>query len=93
VNTACGPVFEPTVRLLTEAACWQLADAVVRQYDSPQCGVSAGQASATAAVLDLAAALAEHLREPDDITRLTSDSLHRSRAPVAGGSSDRCRRY
>src|SRR4029453_3592402 len=27
--------FEPTVRLLTEAACWQLADAIVRQYDSP----------------------------------------------------------
>ena len=27
--------FEPTVRLLTEAACWQIADAVVRQHDSP----------------------------------------------------------
>ncbi len=64
--------FEPTVRLLTEAACWQLADAVVRQYDSPAMrGFPLGQASATAAVLDLAAELAEHLREPDDITKLT----------------------
>ena len=27
--------YEPTVRLLTEAACWQLADAAVRQHDSP----------------------------------------------------------
>jgi len=24
--------YEPTTRLLTEATCWQLADAVVRQY-------------------------------------------------------------
>jgi ATP-dependent DNA helicase UvrD/PcrA len=64
--------FEPTVRLLTEAACWQLADAVVRQYDSP--GMRAfplGQASATASVLDLAAELAEHLRDIDDITKFT----------------------
>ena len=27
--------YEPSVRLLTEAACWQLADAVIRQHDSP----------------------------------------------------------
>ena len=26
--------YEPSVRLLTEAACWQLADAAVRQHDS-----------------------------------------------------------
>jgi DNA helicase II / ATP-dependent DNA helicase PcrA len=64
--------FEPTVRLLTEAACWQLADAVVRQYDSPAMrAFPLGQASATAAVLDLAAELAEHVRDTDDITKLT----------------------
>jgi ATP-dependent DNA helicase UvrD/PcrA len=64
--------FEPTVRLLTEAACWQLADAVVRQHDSPAMReYPLGQASATAAVLDLAGELAEHLRDPDDIARFT----------------------
>jgi DNA helicase-2/ATP-dependent DNA helicase PcrA len=64
--------FEPTVRLLTEAACWQIADIVVRSHDSP--GMRAfplGQATATAAVLALAGELAEHLREPDDIERFT----------------------
>jgi DNA helicase-2/ATP-dependent DNA helicase PcrA len=64
--------FEPTVRLLTEAACWQLADAAVRQHDSPAMrAYPLGQASATAAVLDLAAELAEHLRDTDDIARFT----------------------
>ena len=64
--------FEPSVRLLTEAACWQLADAVVRQYDSPPMrAFPLGQASATAAVLDLAAELAEHVRDTDDIVKFT----------------------
>ncbi len=64
--------YEPNMRLLTEAACWQLADAAVRQHDSP--GMRAyplGQASATAAVLDLAGELAEHLRETDDVANFT----------------------
>jgi DNA helicase-2/ATP-dependent DNA helicase PcrA len=64
--------FEPTVRLLTEAACWQIADIVVRSYDSPAMRVfPLGQATATAAVLALAGEMAEHLREPDDIERFT----------------------
>ena len=64
--------YEPSVRLLTEAACWQLADAAVRQHDSPQMRkYPLGQASATAAVLDLAGELAEHLRDPDDIEKFT----------------------
>src|SRR5262249_38110493 len=64
--------YEPTVRLLTEAACWQLADATVRQYDSPAMrDFPLGQASATAAVLDLAGELAEHLRDPQEIEAFT----------------------
>jgi DNA helicase-2/ATP-dependent DNA helicase PcrA len=64
--------YEPTVRLLTEAACWQLADATVRQYDSPAMRTfPLGQASATAAVLALASELAEHLRDPDEIEGFT----------------------
>jgi DNA helicase II / ATP-dependent DNA helicase PcrA len=60
--------FEPSVRLLTEAACWQLADATVRQDDSP--GMRAfplSQGTATSSVLDLAGELAEHLRDPDEV--------------------------
>lgn len=64
--------FEPTVRLLTEAACWQIADVVVRQHDSPAMrAFPLGQATATAAVLALAGELAEHLRDPDDIEKFT----------------------
>jgi DNA helicase II / ATP-dependent DNA helicase PcrA len=66
--------YEPTVRLLTEAACWQLADAAVRQHDSPAMrDYPLGQANATAAVLDLAGELAEHLRDPDDVEWFTFD--------------------
>jgi DNA helicase-2/ATP-dependent DNA helicase PcrA len=64
--------YEPNMRLLTEAACWQLADAAVRQYDSPAMrAYPLGQASATAGVLDLAGELSEHLRDPDDIAKFT----------------------
>jgi DNA helicase-2/ATP-dependent DNA helicase PcrA len=64
--------YEPTVRLLTEAACWQIADAAVRQHDSPAMrGYPLGQASATSAVLDLAGELAEHLRDADDVLKFT----------------------
>jgi DNA helicase-2/ATP-dependent DNA helicase PcrA len=64
--------YEPTVRLLTEAACWQIADATVRQYDSPEMRrFPLGQASATSAVLDLAGELAEHLRDVDEIEHYT----------------------
>ncbi len=64
--------FEPNMRLLTEAACWQLADAAVRQHDSPAMrAYPLGQASAISGVLDLAGELAEHLRDPDDIARFT----------------------
>jgi DNA helicase II / ATP-dependent DNA helicase PcrA len=64
--------YEPSVRLLTEAACWQLADAAVRQHDSAAMrSFPLEPASATAAVLDLAGELAEHLRDTDDIRRFT----------------------
>jgi DNA helicase-2/ATP-dependent DNA helicase PcrA len=64
---------EPTVRLLTEASCWQLVDAIVRQHDSPAMrAFPLGQASATGAVLALAGELAEHLRDPDDIEAFTT---------------------
>ena len=65
--------FEPSARLLTEAACWQIADAVVRHHDSPAMrAFPLGQESATSAVLALASELAEHLREQDDVAEFTN---------------------
>ncbi|HEY1486674.1 MAG TPA: UvrD-helicase domain-containing protein, partial [Micromonosporaceae bacterium] len=53
--------FEPTTRLLTEASCWQIADAVVRTYGGDMSDVDYGPAYVTDAVLHLAADLSEHL--------------------------------
>src|SRR5690348_11307306 len=54
--------YEPTTRLLSEAACWQLADSVVRQYDGDMGDVTAAPSTVVDAVLKLAGDLAEHLR-------------------------------
>ncbi|HEY7223535.1 MAG TPA: UvrD-helicase domain-containing protein [Micromonosporaceae bacterium] len=77
--------FEPTVRLLTEAASWQLADVVVRQHDSAAMrNFPLAHPTATAAVLALAGELAEHLRDPDDIEKFTLGLVARVEG-VSGG--------
>ena len=63
--------FEPTTRLLTEASCWQLADAVTRAYAGDMSAVDNAPATVTDAVLHLAAELSEHLRTPDDLAAWT----------------------
>ncbi|GAA1522001.1 hypothetical protein GCM10009827_042550 [Dactylosporangium maewongense] len=63
--------FEPSTRLLTEAACWQLADAVVRGYDGDMTAVASAPSTVVDAVLHLAGDLAEHLREPEDVAAWT----------------------
>jgi DNA helicase-2/ATP-dependent DNA helicase PcrA len=63
--------YEPAARLLTEAACWQLADSVVRAYDGDMTAVSSAPSTVTDAVLKLAADLAEHLRDAEDISAWT----------------------
>ncbi|MPZ27783.1 MAG: AAA family ATPase [Micromonosporaceae bacterium] len=63
--------FEPTARLLTEAARWQFVDALVRAYDGDMAGVTFAPSTVTDAVLALAAELAEHLADPDDVARWT----------------------
>ena len=78
--------FEPSVRLLTEAACWQIADAVVRQHDSaPMREFPLGEASATASVLALGGELSEHLKDVDDIERFTA----RLAAEITSAASDK----
>jgi DNA helicase-2/ATP-dependent DNA helicase PcrA len=63
--------FEPTARLLTEASCWQLADAVTRAYAGDMSAVSYAPTTVVDAVLRLAAELAEHLQTPDDLAAWT----------------------
>src|SRR5690606_29781681 len=73
--------FEPTARLLTEAARWQLADALVRGYDGDMAGVTFAPATVTDAVLALAAELAEHLCTPADVARFTGRFIAALTAP------------
>jgi DNA helicase-2/ATP-dependent DNA helicase PcrA len=63
--------YEPGVRLLTEAACWQLADSVVRGYAGDMSSVDFAAATVTKAVLDLSDGLAEHLRQPYELAEFT----------------------
>lgn len=58
---------EPDARLITPATSWQLAARAVAGYDGPMDAVGWSQATVVQAVLQLAADLAEHLREPGDV--------------------------
>jgi DNA helicase-2/ATP-dependent DNA helicase PcrA len=64
---------EPSVRLLTEAMTWQLAQRVVRTYDLDVPELDNAESTVTNWVLDLAGELAEHLVEPDELRRWTDD--------------------
>jgi DNA helicase-2/ATP-dependent DNA helicase PcrA len=55
---------EPGSRLLTEAARWQVADTVVRNYDGEFTVVPGVVATVTERLLDLAGQFADHLAEP-----------------------------
>src|SRR5215472_11527185 len=59
--------LEPSMRLITPALSWQLAASIVAAYDGPMGEVGWTPQTVTAAVLQLAGDLAEHLREPSDV--------------------------
>jgi len=60
--------LEPSMRLITPALSWQLAAQIVAAYDGPMDEVTWTPQTVTAAVLELAGDLAEHLRDTSDIT-------------------------
>jgi DNA helicase-2/ATP-dependent DNA helicase PcrA len=60
--------LEPSMRLITPALSWQLAAGIVAAYDGPMDAIIWTPQTVTAAVLELAGDLAEHLREPGDVT-------------------------
>lgn len=62
--------LEPTMRLVTPAVSWQLASRVVAMYDGPMDKIELGPPSVTAALLELAGELSEHLRASSDIRRV-----------------------
>ncbi len=63
--------YEPSARLLTEAARWQIVDALVRSYTGEMAGLNRAPATVTDDVLALASELAEHLVEPDELAAWT----------------------
>jgi DNA helicase-2/ATP-dependent DNA helicase PcrA len=63
--------YEPSARLLTEAARWQIVDSLVRSYTGEMTGLNRAPATVTDDVLALAGELAEHLVTPDDLAAWT----------------------
>jgi DNA helicase-2/ATP-dependent DNA helicase PcrA len=59
--------LEPSMRLITAALSWQLAASITAVYDGPMDQVQWTPQTVTAAVLDLAGDLTEHLRSSDDV--------------------------
>jgi DNA helicase II / ATP-dependent DNA helicase PcrA len=81
---------EPSVRLLTEATTWQLAQRVVRAYDGDLSHVDWTPGTVVDAVLAIAADLAEHLREPAELRAWTDSFVEAASAlPRAPGQRTR----
>ncbi|MFC6081447.1 UvrD-helicase domain-containing protein [Sphaerisporangium aureirubrum] len=64
---AVREAMEPTMRLVSPAVAWQMASRIVGGYDGPMDRVDLAPPSVTAAVLELAGELAEHLRTPEEV--------------------------
>ena len=60
--------LEPSMRLITPAQSWQLAAQIVAAYNGPMDEITWTPQTVTAAVLELAGDLAEHLRDTGDVT-------------------------
>ena len=60
--------LEPSMRLITPALSWQLAAGIVAAYDGPMDEIIWTPQTVTAALLELAGDLAEHLRDAGDVT-------------------------
>ncbi len=71
---------EPSSRLLTPASTWQVAARVVHGYEDDLPNVDYAEASVTAAVLDLAGELAEHLSEPERLAAWTAEFVAQAEA-------------
>ena len=77
--------IEPESRLLSEAAAWQFAAEVVERYDGPMDDVGFAASTVTAAVVDLAGEMAEHLLGPDDVEGFVDAFESRVAGAAQGG--------
>ncbi|GAA4120534.1 ATP-dependent DNA helicase [Knoellia locipacati] len=59
--------YEADTRLLSEAAAWQTAHEAVARYDGPMDDVEKAESTVTAAVVDLAGEMAEHLQSAESV--------------------------
>jgi DNA helicase II / ATP-dependent DNA helicase PcrA len=84
---ALREAVEPSLRLITPAVAWQLASRVVAAYDGPVDAITWAPSTVTAAVLDLSAELADHLREPADVVEV-GEWLAGERDERSGGSRE-----
>ena len=60
--------LEPSMRLITPALSWQLAAQIVAAYDGPMDEITWTPQTVTAAMLELAGDLSEHLRDTSDVS-------------------------
>ncbi len=67
--------FESDSRLLSEAAAWQYAHEAVVGYDGPMDLVDKAESTVTAAVVDMASEMAEHLRRPDEVAAHLDEAI------------------
>jgi DNA helicase II / ATP-dependent DNA helicase PcrA len=83
--------LEPSQRLITPALSWQMAASIVAAYDGPMDEIGWTPQTVTAAVLQLAGDLAEHLREPADVAAV-GEWLARRRDALPGKPTAAVRR-
>jgi DNA helicase-2/ATP-dependent DNA helicase PcrA len=83
---ALREALEPSMRLVTPAVAWQIASAVVAAYDGPVDAIEWTPRAVTAAVIQLAGELAEHLRRPADVLTVSEWLiLHAEQVPAGRG--------
>ncbi len=85
---ALREALEPSLRLITPAVQWQIASRVVAGYDGPVDKIAWTPDSVTAAVLELAGEMAEHLRTPDEV-RTVGQRLAEQAAALSVGRNGR----
>ncbi len=85
---ALREALEPSLRLITPAVQWQIASKVVAGYDGPVDKISWTPDSVTAAVLELAGEMSEHLRAPEEV-RAVGERLAEQAAALASGRNGR----
>ena len=81
--------YEPESRLLSEAAAWQYAYEVVSRYDGDVEELTSAESTVTEAVVSLAGEMAEHLLDPEDVSRYIDEFEVAMRAVPKGVTKKR----